>query len=206
MTQSGAPSSLEDMRNNSAGQCAGRLFIVSAPSGAGKTTLCNALRSHFQQLYYSISYTTREVRKGERQAMDYYFISKAEFEQGIRQNRWAEWANVHGNYYGTCARWINQSLKAGKNILLDIDVQGMRQLLTQFPEAVTIFIMPPSIEALQNRLKQRGLDDASTIALRMKNAQTEMDQQGQYRHVVINDDLAEAQQQLVSIVERYLHI
>jgi guanylate kinase len=204
MTQSGGPPSLKDMRNNSAGQYAGRLFIVSAPSGAGKTTLCNALRSHFHKLRYSVSYTTREVRKGEQHAADYYFISKAEFEQGIGQGRWAEWAKVHGNYYGTCARWITQSLKAGQDILLDIDVQGMQQLLEQFPEAVTIFIMPPSIEELQSRLKQRGLDDAPTIALRMKNARAEMDQQGQYRHVVINDDLAEAQQQLVSIIERYL--
>jgi guanylate kinase len=204
MTQSGVPSSQEDIRKNSAGQYAGRLFIVSAPSGAGKTTLCKALCSHFHQLCYSISYTTREVRKGEQQAVDYYFISKEKFEQGIRQNRWAEWAKVHGNYYGTCARWITQSLKAGQHILLDIDVQGMRQLSSQFPEAVTIFIMPPSIEELQSRLKQRGLDDASTIALRMKNAQTEMGQQGQYRHVVINDDLAKAQQQLTSIIECYL--
>ena len=202
MTQSSA-SPTTTIRKNSAGQDAGRLFIISAPSGAGKTTLCNAMRSHFNELRYSISYTTREAREGERHAVDYYFITKAEFEQGIHRDRWAEWAKVHGNYYGTCARWIAKSLKAGENILLDIDVQGMRQLLDQFPEAVTIFIMPPSLEELQSRLRQRGLDDGPTITLRIKNARAEMDQQELYRHVVINDDLADAKQQLISIIERY---
>ncbi len=197
------PSSSADVKN-SAGQDAGRLFIVSAPSGAGKTTLCDAVRNHFNNLTYSVSYTTRTRREGERHAVDYYFISRSEFEQGIQQNRWAEWAKVHGNYYGTSARWIARNLRKGANILLDIDVQGMRQLLKQFPEAVTIFIAAPSMDELRRRLEQRAADDAQTIELRMTNAEAEMKQQDQFRHVVINDDLADARQQLISILKRYM--
>jgi guanylate kinase len=191
--------------NHSAGQDAGRLFIVSAPSGAGKTTLCEAVRNHFKQLAYSVSYTTRAKRKGERHAVDYHFISRSEFEQGIQHDRWAEWAEVHGNYYGTSARWIVRNLKKGAKILLDIDVQGMRQLLKQFPEAVTIFIAVPSMEELRHRLERRAADDARTIELRMTNAEAEMKQQDQYHHVVVNDDLADAKRQLISILKRYMH-
>lgn len=204
MTQKRAPLPSSVETNHSAGQDAGRLFIVSAPSGAGKTTLCEAVRNHFNDLTYSVSYTTRAKRKGERHAVDYYFISRAEFEQGIQCNRWAEWAEVHGNYYGTSARWIARNLEKGAKILLDIDVQGMHQLLKQFPEAVTIFITAPSMEELRNRLEQRAADDARTIELRMTNAEAEMKQQDQYHHVVVNDDLADAQQQLISILMRYM--
>ena len=204
MTQKHASRSSRAEVIHSAGQDAGRLFIVSAPSGAGKTTLCEAVRRHFNDLTYSISYTTRAKRKGERHAVDYYFISRAEFEQGIQHSRWAEWAEVHGNYYGTSARWIARNLEKGAKILLDIDVQGMRQLLKQFPEAVTIFIAAPSIEELRRRLEQRAADDARTIELRMTNAEAEMKQQDQYHHVVVNDDLEDARQQLISILKRYM--
>ncbi len=181
----------------------GILFVVSAPSGAGKTTLCNALRRYFGDLAYSVSYTTRKPRKGERHGQDYYFISPAEFQQGIEENRWAEWAQVHGNLYGTSAHWISETLAAGKDILMDIDVQGARQMVGRYPQAVTIFIRPPGIDVLEKRLQQRGLDDAATIALRMANAQKEMAQQGMYRHVVINDDLGQAESELIDLVDRY---
>lgn len=204
MTQKRSPLSSSAEITPSAGQDAGRLFIVSAPSGAGKTTLCEAVRNHFNDLTYSVSYTTRAKRKGEQHAVDYYFISRAEFEQGIQRNRWAEWAEVHGNYYGTSARWIARNLEKGAKILLDIDVQGMHQLLKQFPEAVTIFIAAPSMEELRHRLEKRAADDARTIEVRMTNAEAEMKQQDQYRHVVVNDDLADARQQLISILERYM--
>jgi guanylate kinase len=205
MTQNRVTLSSSAEMNHSAGQDAGRLFIVSAPSGAGKTTLCEAVRNHFKQLAYSVSYTTRAKRKGEQHGVDYYFISRVEFEQGIQHNRWAEWAEVHGNYYGTSARWIVRNLKKGAKILLDIDVQGMRQLLKQFPEAVTIFITAPSMEELRHRLERRAADDARTIELRMTNAEAEMKQQDQYHHVVVNDDLADAKRQLISILKRYMH-
>ena len=188
---------------DAASDTVGCLFIVSAPSGAGKTTLCTAVRKHFNDLAYSISYTSRTMRDGEKEGQDYYFISEAEFEQGIEQERWAEWARVHGNYYGTSAQWINQTLDAGKDILMDIDVQGTRQMLAHFAQAVTIFIMPPSVAELERRLKMRGQDDTSIIALRMKNAVTEMGQKGLYRHIIINDDLDEATRQLIGLVQQY---
>lgn len=204
MTQKRVPLSSSAEVNHSAGQDTGRLFIVSAPSGAGKTTLCKAVCNHYKDLIFSVSYTTRAKRKGERHAVDYYFISRAEFEQGIQHNRWAEWAEVHGNYYGTSARWIARNLEKGAKILLDIDVQGMHQLLKHFPEAVTIFIAAPSMEELRHRLEQRAVDDARTIELRMANAEAEMKQRDQYRHVVVNDDLADARQQLISILSGYM--
>jgi guanylate kinase len=204
MTQKRVPLSSSAEMNHTVGQNAGRLFIVSAPSGAGKTTLCEAVRNHFNQLTYSVSYTTRAKRKGERHAVDYYFISRTEFEQGIQSNRWAEWAKVHGNYYGTSARWIARNLEKGAKILLDIDVQGMHQLVKQFPEAVTVFVAAPSMKELRHRLEQRGTDDARTIEMRLTNAEAEMRQQDQYRHVVVNDDLADAKRQLISILKRYM--
>jgi guanylate kinase len=204
MTQKRLSQSSGAGTNRSTGQNAGRLFIVSAPSGAGKTTLCEAVLDHFDDLIYSVSYTTRARRKGERHAVDYFFISREEFEQGIGQNRWAEWAKVHENYYGTSARRIARDLAKGANILLDIDVQGMHKLLKQFPEAVTIFIAAPSMEELRRRLEQRATDDTRTVELRMANAESEMAQQDRYRHVVVNDDLAKARQQLISILKRYM--
>lgn len=182
---------------------AGHLFIVSAPSGAGKTTLCNAVREQIQDLAYSVSYTSRPIRDGEKMGRDYYFISEAEFKAGIDRGRWAEWARVHGNYYGTSVQWINRTLDDGKDILMDIDVQGTRQMLIHFGEAVTIFIMPPSKDELERRLTLRGQDDPATIALRLKNASKEMDQKGLYRHIVINDDLQKATRQFIGLIEHY---
>jgi guanylate kinase len=181
----------------------GILFIVSAPSGAGKTTLCGMVRRHFKDLAYSISSTTRKPRPGERDGVDYFFVSREAFEDGIAQGRWAEWAEVHGNLYGTSAQWICHALSQGRDILLDIDVQGARQLLSRFPDAVTIFICPPSMAVLEQRLRQRGGDDEATIAVRLRNAQAEMDQKAMYRHVLVNDDLDQAKSQLVAIIEGY---
>ena len=182
---------------------AGRLFVVSAPSGAGKTTLCSAVRRHFGDLAYSVSYTTRVPRPGEQHGKDYFFISGDEFEAGVLQNRWAEWARVHGNLYGTSAQWINETLAAGKDILLDIDVQGARQMLARFPQAITIFIRPPSMTALEARLAGRGTEDAAARAMRLANAKEEMAQQDLYRHVVVNDDLERATRELIDLLARY---
>lgn len=181
----------------------GRLFVVSAPSGAGKTTLCHAVRRHFGDLAYSVSYTTRRPRPGEQHGRDYYFITSQEFEEGITQSRWAEWARVHGNLYGTSAQWIAETLAAGKDILLDIDVQGARQMLTHFPQAITIFIRPPSMAVLEQRLTHRGTDDAGTRAVRLANAKEEMAQQAIYRHVVVNDDLDRATSELIDLLTHY---
>lgn len=181
----------------------GRLFVVSAPSGAGKTTLCDAVRRHFGDLAYSVSYTTRAPRKGEQHGRDYFFISPEAFEQGIAEGRWAEWARVHGNLYGTSARWIAETLAAGRDTLMDIDVQGTRQMVQRFPEAVTIFIRPPSLAVLEQRLRQRGSDDDATIAMRLANAREEMAGEAMYRHVVVNDDLARATRELIALIAGY---
>jgi guanylate kinase len=190
-----------DLKRRSAGPSNGRLFIVSAPSGAGKTTLCNALRNRFKDLAYSISYTTRAPRPEERHGRDYHFIDKDEFERGIAGNRWAEWATVHGHYYGSSAKWVDETLKSGADILMDIDVQGARQIVARFPLAVTIFILPPSLDELERRLQLRATDDAATVALRLANAREEVRSKDQYHHVVINDDLDRAVSQLMGIVQ-----
>jgi guanylate kinase len=181
----------------------GHLFIISAPSGAGKSTLCRAMLDQFPGLLYSISYTTRPPRQGEQNGVDYYFITKDNFENGIACHRWAEWAEVHGNYYGTSADFLDKKLSAGKDILLDIDVQGTRQILTRYPEAITIFIMPPSLEILRKRLEARGTDRPAVIAVRLDNARKEMAAKDMYRHIVINDRLPDATAEMINIFENY---
>lgn len=181
----------------------GRLFVVSAPSGAGKTTLCNLVRQHFGDLAYSVSYTTRSPRPGEQNGKDYFFITVDEFEKGIEAELWAEWARVHGNLYGTSAQYIEQNMAAGRDILMDIDVQGARQILGRFPEAIAIFIRPPSLEVLLERMRSRGTENEAVIALRMANAEKEMAQQGMYRHVLVNDDLKRAADEFIALLQRY---
>ncbi len=182
----------------------GNLFIVSAPSGAGKSTLCDALRKRFGRIRYSVSYTTRSPRPLETDGVDYHFIDRKAFLQRIEENCWAEWAEVHGNYYGTSADLLTESLAGGEDILLEIDVQGAEQIVSCFPSSVTIFIMPPSVSALEERLKQRESDSPEVIAKRIENARGEMAQKDRYRHVIVNDDLSVATAKLFEVVEGYL--
>lgn len=182
----------------------GHLFILSAPSGAGKTTLVKAVLDRFSDMLFSVSYTTREPRNGEEDGVDYCFISRDLFKKNIKDGKWAEWAKVHGNYYGTSADLIDTGLAAGRNILLDIDVQGTMQLLRRYPDSITIFIMPPSMDTLRKRLKLRGTDRQADIERRLVNARKEMAQKDLYRHVVVNDRLPEAVAELLSIIEKYI--
>ena len=181
----------------------GCLFIVSAPSGAGKSTLCRAARKRFAALTYAVSHPTRPPRAGEKNGVDYYFISHAEFEKKIRENAWAEWAKVHGHYYGTSAELLNHYLARGTPVLLDIDVAGTRQILERFPDSITIFIMPPSLAELERRLKKRGADDGATIEKRLKNADAEMARRDLYRYIIINDQLNQAIEEFCAIIERH---
>jgi guanylate kinase len=181
----------------------GHLFIISAPSGAGKTTLAKAVLQQFTDMLYSISYTTRKPRAEEKDGVDYHFVSKQDFEKGIKKGRWAEWAEVYGNYYGTSAEFIEKSLSSGCDILLDIDVQGMLQILKHYPDSVTIFILPPSVNALRKRLEMRGSDSMAVIETRLLNAKKEMAQKDSYRHVIVNDKLSGAVEELIAIFKKY---
>jgi len=195
--RSGGSNSIE--MNN----CKDHLFILSAPSGAGKTTLAGAVLNRFADMLYSVSYTTREPRNGEQDGLDYHFIQRDLFKKYIKEGKWAEWAEVHGNYYGTSAEFLDKSLAAGGDILLDIDVQGTIQLLERYPDSITIFIVPPSMDMLRRRLELRGTDSNAVIARRLVNAEKEMAGQDLYRHVIINDQLSEAIDELISIIEKY---
>ncbi len=181
----------------------GRLFIISAPSGAGKTTLCNAVLNRFPDMLFSVSYTTRKPRNGEQSGIDYHFVKKKDFKDKIRSGKWAEWAEVHGNYYGTSAELLDKGLDSGRDIILDIDVQGTIRLLERYPESVTVFVMPPSIEELKRRLELRDTDSGEVIARRLENAKMEMAKKELYLHLIINDQLHDAIEQLVAVIENY---
>ncbi|MFC1813542.1 guanylate kinase [Thermodesulfobacteriota bacterium] len=192
-----------DSDNQTASSNLGRLYIIAAPSGAGKTTLCRAVLDQFANMFYSVSYTTREPRRGDRKGVDYHFISKGDFKKRIEKGTWAEWAEVHGNYYGTDTEFLDRGLASGSDILLDIDVQGTRQILEKYPEAITIFIMPPSLDILRSRLEARGTDSEEVISRRLANAEKEMAQKDLYRHIITNDQLSVAIEQLISIIDQY---
>ncbi len=177
----------------------GKLFIISAPSGAGKTTLIKIVLGLFKELSYSVSHTTRLPRKDELHGLDYYFISQEEFEKKIQQKNWLEWAKVHGNYYGTSKNFVKQNLDKGKNLILDIDVQGALKIMQSGLNMVTIFIMPPSIEVLSQRLGKRGTDSQKIIATRLKNAKKEIAKKDMYQYVVVNDDFEKAKEELCKI-------
>ena len=181
----------------------GRLFILSAPSGAGKTTLRHAILDRFPEMIYSVSYTTRKPRPGEKNGKDYYFIKNEEFKKKIEKDKWAEWAKVHGNYYGTPAEFLDKGLALGFDILLEIDVQGAIMILERYPESITIFIMPPSLKILMKRLEERGADSREVIENRLLNAEKEIAQKNIYRHIIINDQLPKAIGELVSVIEQY---
>lgn len=182
----------------------GQLFILSAPSGAGKTTLRKYLCEALPLLSYSVSCTTRKIRPGEVPGKDYHFISRKEFEEGIRAGRFAEWAEVHGNLYGTSAEFIQKELDKGAQVILDIDVAGAKILTSAFPDAVTIFVRPPSMDVLRKRLTGRGTDDRDTVEKRLVNAEWEMAHKGAYRHILVNDDLEKAKAELLALVGSYI--
>ncbi len=181
----------------------GYLFILSAPSGAGKTTLCRAVRKRFADLRYSVSHTTRSPRAGETDGIDYFFMPKNRFKEGIARGRWAEWAQVHGNYYGTSAEFLDGELAAGSDVLLDIDVQGACQIVQRYPQSITIFVMPPSLEVLRQRLEARGSDSPQSMALRLDNAAKEMAKKSAYQHVIVNDSLPQAIDELILLIGSY---
>lgn len=169
-----------------------RLIILSAPSGAGKSTLAKVLRERLPNLAVSISHTTRAPRPGEENGVHYYFVTPAEFERMVANDAFVEHARVFDNFYGTSRAEIERLLKAGKDVILDIDWQGARNIKRAFPDAVSIFILPPSRAELENRLRNRKQDSDEIIARRMRDATSEMSHYDEFDYVVVNDDLEAA--------------
>jgi guanylate kinase len=178
----------------------GTLFIVSAPSGAGKTTLVSGLLAADPMIRKSVSYTTRKPRLGEENGQDYHFVDAAEFERMRTKGEFLETAEVHGNLYGTSKRTVETETAGGSDVVLEIDWQGAAQIRKLHPRAVAIFILPPSIEALEKRLRGRGQDSPDVIAKRIAAARGEISHVGEFDYVIINEEFNRAAQDLISIV------
>lgn len=176
------------------------MLIVSSPSGAGKTTLCSRLRAAFPGLRFSVSHTTRKPRPNEQDGREYHFVDESAFEALIATNGFAEWARVHGRYYGTSMDEIERAQQEAEGIIFDIDFQGARQIVARFPEAIGVFILPPSLEELEGRLRGRGTEDEEMTSLRLANAKREIAHYGLFDYVVVNDEVDTADQRMQSIV------
>ncbi len=177
----------------------GILFVVSAPSGAGKSTLCRRLVGELEGISFSVSYTTRPPRPGERDGVDYFFVSRERFEKMMEEGAFLEYACVHGNLYGTSKAFVEEKLSSGLDLLLDIDVQGAKQVFSKVEDAVGIFIFPPSVEELRKRLINRGTDPPEVIEKRLAAAEKEMKEAGIYHYWILNDDLERAYQQFRAV-------
>jgi guanylate kinase len=178
----------------------GHLYLITAPSGAGKTSLVRALLKDHPNLKFSISYTTRPKRPNEQDGRDYHFVDKAEFERMVKAGEFLEHAQVFDNYYGTSRRTVEGEMAAGRDVLLEIDWQGARQVRKLMPEAVSIFILPPTRPELERRLKHRGTDDDAVIARRLRDAVTDMSHWSEFDYVVVNEDFDRAVKALADIV------
>ena len=180
-----------------------RLFVVSGPSGAGKGTLVARARSRRPQLSVTVSATTRSPREGEVDGTSYYFLSEDEFDRKIEEDDFLEWAHVHGHRYGTLKSEVERLFSEGCSVILEIDVQGALAVRHKRPDAVLIFVVPPSMEVLEQRLRDRGTEDEESVKLRLSNAVIEMSLAGEYDEVVVNDDLERATQDLLAIIDSY---
>jgi guanylate kinase len=177
----------------------GILLVISSPSGAGKTTLAHLLAAQ-EKLEFSVSYTTRAPRPGEREGIDYKFVTEDEFSSMIERGEFAEWANVHGSRYGTAVHTVNRALEDGKDYLFDIDYQGGAQLRRQWPaESVLCFVLPPSMAELERRLRRRATDSHEAIERRLAMARGELEHFGEYDYLVVNDNFETALKELTSI-------
>lgn len=178
----------------------GTLFIFSAPSGAGKTSLVKALLQTTGYIGVSVSHTTRAARPGEVSGKDYHFTSVDEFQAMVSRGAFLEHAQVFDNFYGTSQEWVESELAAGRDVILEIDWQGAQQVRHLMPDAVSVFIAPPSISALRERLQKRGQDNDEIIARRMKDARNELSHYGEYDYLIINDDFANTVEELRAII------
>ncbi|MFC2647047.1 MAG: guanylate kinase [Coriobacteriaceae bacterium] len=180
-----------------------RLFVISGPSGAGKGTLVAQLRKAHPELGLAVSATTRSPRPGEVDGKDYYFLSEGEFKRRVAAGEFVEWAYVHGRMYGTLVKEVERLLAQGKSLILEIDIQGALNVKKVWPDAVLIFIEPPSLEELERRLRGRGTEDEQSIELRLKNAKHEMTLADDYDVRIVNDTVDRAVRELSDTIERY---
>jgi guanylate kinase len=177
------------------------LMVLSAPSGGGKTTVCHAVLKRLPWLKRCVTATTRAPRKGEKQGRDYWFLSQAEFKRRAKMGGFYEWARVHGNYYGTPRKEVRQAMRQGRSLVLVIDVQGGAQVKRKDPKSLLVFLLPPSILALEKRLKGRGKDSAAVVARRLKDARGELKASKNYDYLVLNDKLSHAVGQVAEIAK-----
>ena len=178
----------------------GLLILISAPSGAGKTSLVNEIINRDDQLIKSVSHTTRAKRPGEEERIDYFFTTESEFNQMVSNNDFIEHAEVFGNFYGTSKNYVEENLDSGLDVILEIDWQGAQQLQSDKPDAISIFIAPPKKQELENRLRKTGKDSEETISVRMSQASSDMKKAINYSYVVINDSFETATNQLLTII------
>ncbi len=179
----------------------GKLFVITAPSGAGKTSLIEAVMREDPSLKISVSYTTRPPRKGEKDGVDYHFIEEPTFRKMQAQGEFLECAEVHGNHYGTSKQVILDAVKRGDDIILEIDWQGAQQVRKLYPDCVGIFILPPSVEELERRMRARGQDSDAVIRRRLDNAREELAHAGEFKYAIINKDFETARRELASVIQ-----
>lgn len=181
-------------------QSRGILFVVSSPSGGGKGTLIQRVLKKIPDLSYSVSFTTRTPRSGEVNGREYFFVSEEKFEKMASANEFLEWANVHGKLYGTSSKQVFEEIADGRDIILEVDVQGAASVRSLVPDSVSIFILPPSFEILKQRLQSRGTDSPEELEIRLRNAPGELKDYSAYQYLILNDDMDQAAEQLAAIV------
>lgn len=178
----------------------GLVFVLSAPSGGGKTSLCKGAVDFFGDIVHSVSYTTRPPRPGETHGRDYFFVSRQEFQDMVAGDDFLEWAQVFGHLYGTAASTLRSVIEAGKDVILDIDIEGARQLRRRLPESIHIFLLPPSFQVLEKRLRGRGSDPEPVIRERLRAVRAEISHYREYHYLIVNRDLEESNLQLRAII------
>ena len=183
----------------------GKVILISGPSGSGKTTLRKMIEKEFKNnLVFSVSYNTREKRSDEIDGVDYFFVTKDKFEKMIANDEFIEWANVYGHLKGTSKEYVQNIINKGKNILLELDVQGGEKVISMYPDLLSIFILPPSFEELERRIRERKGDSEEQIKIRLEKAKEEIEKSYMYKYKIVNDNVEKAYKELKKLIEDYL--